>query len=72
MSMAWSKSRPVINNNSRALSKLAVSLSPGVITGETFAMSPSNNGDSKRALRARIQLRLPRRVFISPLWARYR
>ena len=35
-------------------------------------MSSPNSGDSSCSSRARIQLRLPRNVLISPLWASMR
>ena len=70
--MAWLRSLPVINNNSRALSMQAVSLAPGVIMGGILAMSAPNIGDSNWVSLACIQLMLPLRVLISPLWARYR
>ena len=72
MSMAWSKSRPVISSNSRALSMLAVSLAPGVMMGGILLMSWPNKGDWNWASLVCIQFRLPLRVLISPLWARYR
>ena len=58
MSMAWSSSRPVIRSSSSALSKLAVSLSPGFITGGTLPMSSPKRGDSNIASRACIQFQV--------------
>jgi hypothetical protein len=37
--------------------------------GRIFLMSSPNSGDGELALRACIQLMLPRSVLISPLWA---
>ena len=72
MIMAWSKPRPVISSNSKALSILAVSLAPGVMIGGILFISSPNKGDWNWASLACIQFRLPRSVLISPLWAKYR
>ncbi len=40
--------------------------------GKMRSMSPGMRSDASSASRARIQLRLPCTVLISPLWARYR
>ena len=45
------------------------SLPFGLMIGRMFSMSSPKASDSKRASRACIQLMLPRRVLISPLWA---
>jgi hypothetical protein len=50
------------------LSKQAESLCPPAITGNSFGRSSPNSGEAMRASRTRIQLTLPRRVLISPLW----
>ena len=61
--------RPAITSSSSTLSKVAVSLPPGRITGRIFARSSPRTFDCSRPSRARIQLALPRSVLISPLCA---
>ena len=58
-----------MTRNSSTLSKLAVSLPPGRMTGSTLPRSSPNTLDWSRPSRARIQLMLPRSVLISPLCA---
>ena len=41
-------------------------------SGWIFSMSSPNSGEASWSSRARIQLRLPRSVLISPLWASMR
>ena len=41
-------------------------------SGRIFSMSSPNSGEESWSSRARIQLRLPRSVLISPLWASIR
>ena len=50
-------------------SKEAESLAPGVQIGKIRSRSPGIRSDLSSASRARIQLRLPMTVLISPLWA---
>ncbi len=61
--------RPARCRSSRHSSKLAVSDAPGVTIGNARS-SPGMCGVDISASRARIQLRLPCTVLISPLWAR--
>ena len=69
ISTACGSVRPAMTRNSSTLSKVAVSLPPGVITGSTFCSSSPNTLDLSRPSRAFIQLALPRSVLISPLCA---
>ena len=64
-------------SSSRHSSKLAESLASGSRMGNRRSIPfPSREGGMRSlasmASRARIQLRLPRTVLISPLWATYR
>jgi hypothetical protein len=56
-------------SSSSTSSKEAESLAPGVQIGNSRSRSPGMRSESSRASRARIQLRLPITVLISPLWA---
>jgi hypothetical protein len=56
-------------SSSSTSSNEAESLAPGVTTGKARS-SPGIRSERQRASRARIQLRLPATVLISPLWAR--
>ena len=62
--------RPPRCSSSSTSSKLAESLAPGVMIGKIRSRSPGKRSLASRSSRARIQLRLPCRVLISPLWAR--
>ncbi|MNC95183.1 hypothetical protein D3C83_122380 [compost metagenome] len=66
---AWATGRPARTRSSRVLSNIAESEPLGLMMGRILAMSSPKASDSKRASRACIQLMLPRRVLISPLWA---
>ncbi len=68
---ACGSDRPVRLRSSRTSSNEAESLAPGLTIGSSGAMSPSSSLSSCD-WRARIQLRLPRTVLISPLWASVR
>ena len=70
--MQWGRDLPVASSSSNALSMQAVSLCPGPMMGNSFSMSSSKRGEEKRASRATIQFRLPRKVLISPLCRRNR
>ena len=65
---ACGSERPLRTSNSSALSKLSESLPPSVMIGSSFLMSSPNLSETNWFWRARIQLRLPRKVLISPLW----
>ena len=56
-------------SSSSTSSKLAESDAPGVQIGNNRSRSPGIRSESSNASRARIQLRLPITVLISPLWA---
>ena len=56
-------------SSSRASSKPAESLAPGVQIGNSLSRSPSSTLVAINASRARIQFRFPCTVLISPLWA---
>ena len=58
-----------MTRNSSTLSKTAESLPPSTTIGTIFLRSSPRTAEWHRASRARIQLMLPRRVLISPLWA---
>ena len=68
MSTAWWIGRPPRWRSSRTSSKEAESLAPGVTIGKA-RVSPGIRSVAHSASRARIQLRLPASVLISPLWA---
>ena len=65
-------SRPDIINNSIALSNSPESLQFGSMTGMTYLRSSPIFSLSIKPWRAVIQLRFPRSVLISPLWATQR
>ena len=65
---ACGRERPASTSSSRTLSNIAESLPSASTTGRIFARSSPNSFDSNRLSRACIQLTLPRRVLISPLW----
>ncbi len=74
ISTAWCSGRPPRCSSSSTSSKLAESLASGVQIGKARDSSepdpsPPNRSLASRASRARIQLRLPLTVLISPLWA---
>ncbi len=56
-------------SSSSTSSKLAESEAPGVQIGKSRSRSPGIRSLASSASRARIQLRLPITVLISPLWA---
>ena len=70
--MAWSTSRPDCTSSSSASSSEAVSEPIGQITGRRSARSSPQTAEVNSGSRARIQLRLPSSVLISPLWATIR
>jgi hypothetical protein len=61
--------RPPMCSSSSASSNDAESDAPGVQIGNNRSRSPGIRSDASRASRARIQLRLPITVLISPLCA---
>ena len=67
--MAWGSDRPASTISSRVLSKMPESLPSLLMTGWVRCRSSPNSSDSNMDCRAYIQLMLPRRVLISPLWA---
>ena len=69
ISTACGSERPAMTRNSSTLSKVAVSLPPGRMTGSTLAQVVAEDARREQALAGRIQLMLPRSVLISPLWA---
>ena len=69
--IACGRLRPVRVSSSSTSSNEAESLAPAVQIGRSGRMSPSSS-DSSCDWRARIQLRLPLTVLISPLWASMR
>ena len=69
--MACGRLRPVSVSSSSTSSNEAESLAPSVQIGSSGVMSPSSS-DSSWDCRARIQLRFPPTVLISPLWASIR
>ncbi|MDF2554570.1 MAG: hypothetical protein K0R60_465 [Microbacterium sp.] len=69
--IAWGRLRPVRVRSSSTSSNDAESLAPSVQIGRSGRMSPSTS-DSSCDWRARIQLRLPLTVLISPLCASIR
>ena len=71
MAMACGSDSPLITKNSNTLSSDAESDMPGCMMGDMSRMSPSVSLESTLS-RAFIHERLPRMVFISPLWARRR
>ena len=68
---ACGRDRPVRVRSSRTSSNDAESLAPGLTTGRSGARSPRSSLSSCDC-RARIQLRFPRTVLISPLCASVR
>ena len=66
---ACGSERPASTRSSSVLSNIAESLPLGLTMGRIFFTSSPNTSDSNSASRAFIQLMLPRRVLISPLWA---
>ncbi len=67
--MACRMSRPDCTSRSSALSSLAESLPWGAMTGASTAFSsPHASASHRSASRARIHVRLPWSVLISPLW----
>src|SRR5215213_6279178 len=66
------RDRPFTHRNWSALSSVAESEPDSVRMGNSFSSSSPKTSLRREPYRARIQLRLPRRVLISPLWATYR
>ena len=60
--------RPVMSRNSSTLSKLPESEQLGSMIGKSFSSSSPNSSERSTPSRAFIQLQLPSRVLISPLW----
>ena len=69
MSTACGSERPPRCSSSSTSSKDAESLAPSVQIGKSRSRSPGIRSLASSASRARIQLRLPLTVLISPLWA---
>ena len=69
MSTACGSDRPPRWSSSSTSSKDAESDAPGVMIGNSRSRSPGIRSESRSASRARIQLRLPMTVLISPLCA---
>ncbi len=68
--MACGSERPASTSSSSVLSSIAESLPFGLTTGRIFGVSSPKRSEANSASRAFIQLKLPRSVLISPLWAR--
>jgi hypothetical protein len=64
--------RPAWTSTSKTLSRAAESEPPAWMTGLTVASSAPKASAVMRISWLRIQLALPRRVLISPLWASIR
>jgi hypothetical protein len=69
---ACGSERPPRTSSSSTLSNIAESLPVSLTTGLTFSMSSPKSGEASTLSRAPIQLTLPRKVLISPLWAMVR
>ena len=67
--IACSTERPAMVSSSSALSNWLESEPSSSMTGRSLPMSAPKWGLRNFDCRARIQLTLPRRVLISPLWA---
>ena len=70
--MACAAERPPSTSSSISPSSEAESEMSSRSSGRTFSMSSPNSGEASWSSRARIQLRFPRSVLISPLWASMR
>ena len=68
--MQCGSERPPWYSSSTTLSRAAESLEPGRISGSSLRMSSPKRSEANSASRDRSQFRLPRRVLISPLWAK--
>src|SRR5690625_2269773 len=68
MRTAWGRERPARWSSSSTSSKEAESLASGGQMGSSGSRSPSSSEEATPS-RAAIQLRFPRTVLISPLWA---
>ncbi|WDT80092.1 MAG: hypothetical protein MPW14_23785 [Candidatus Manganitrophus sp.] len=66
--IACGREQPPMTSSSSALSKQAESVWSSPMIGKSFSRSSPNSSEERRPSRARIQLTLPRRVLISPLW----
>ena len=66
----WASERPPWTRNCRALSMVALSLAVSDTNGKILGRSSPKRSEESVLERARIQLRLPQSVLISPLWAR--
>ena len=69
MVLAMGRSRPERTISSNTASSAAESELPGSTTGFTSSIASPKAAAVRRHSWAFIQLRLPRRVLISPLWA---
>ena len=69
ISIACGSDRPPRCSSSTTSSKDAESDASGVQIGNSRSRSPGIRSERSRVSRARIQLRLPLTVLISPLWA---
>ena len=69
ISTACGSERPPRCSSSSTSSKDAESDASGEQIGNSRVRSPAMRSDSSSASRARMRLRLPRMVLISPLWA---
>ena len=67
--IAWASGRPASVSSSSTRSKAAESELPSGISGRQRSRSWPKRFECSAASRARIQLKLPARVLISPLWA---
>src|SRR5206468_11887806 len=68
--IAWQASRPAAVRGAKAASRLAESLPPSGSSGLSSPAARPRRAAASEASRARIRLRLPWIVLISPLWAR--
>ena len=66
--IAWARLRPERWSSSRTLSKIVVSEPSTSTAGRILLRSSPKTEDRNVDWRANIQLTLPRRVLISPLW----
>ena len=69
ISTAWGRDRPERTRSSTTSSNVPESLSPCVTIGVSSATGTGRASEASVLSRAVIQLRLPRTVLISPLWA---
>jgi hypothetical protein len=69
MALAMGRSRSARTMSSKTASRAAESELPGTTTGFTSSIASPKASAARRHSWAFIQLTLPRRVLISPLWA---